>query len=660
MKSMFLLSLLFALNSLTNPVSARDAENTEPAIARVEKGNLVLEGIPEIPPEVAARFGQYQNARYAFLRGWHPSGEGILISTRFGETDQVHWVRSPGGTRHQVTFFDEPVGDVAVSPDPELNGFVFDKDAGGGEFFQVSFFDMKTGTHRMLSDGKSLHGGISVSNRGDRVAYYSTQRNGRDWDVHVAGLKGTAPPRAVLEKGGYWEPAGWSPDDRRLLVVRMVSANERHPYVLDLESGELTAIMTTEEQVAYGAVTWSHDGNMVYFSSDAGSEFLHLRVFDVETGDVRVLSADVPWNVKDVRVSHDGRWLAFTVNAGGIGKLHLWQAEGESWKEAALPELPVGQILRLRFSPDSGHLALVLNTAQTMGDVYMIELDTARLERWTYSEIGGLDTSGFTLPELVHYETFDEVDGKPRRIPAFYYKPPGEGPWPVLIDIHGGPEFQHRPYFIPQIRYFLEELGIAVLAPNVRGSAGYGKSYLKLDNGMKREDAVRDLGKLLDWIETRPELDAERVAVLGSSYGGYMVLAALTHFNDRLRGGVDIVGISNFVTFLENTQEYRRDFRRVEYGDERDPEMRAFLERISPTTNAHKITKPLFIAQGLNDPRVPVSEAEQILAAVRDNGGEPWYFLAKDEGHGFRKKSNFDHFTNAVSLFLEKVLLDRH
>ena len=660
MRNLFVLVLLAVL-CLTagTPTFAEPPDRGTPDRARVERGNLVLEGIPEIPPEVRERLAQYQNTRDASLVGWHPSGEGILISTRFGETDQVHWVKSPGGARHQLTFFDEPVRAVDVSPDPALNGFVYGRDVGGSEFYQLYLFDMGGGTSRLLTDGESRHGSVSVSNRGDRVAFYTTRRNGRDWDVHVAGLKQESS-RAVLEQGGFWAVGDWSPDDSKLLVARYVSIAETYPHILDLASGELQAVQPPGEKVGYGSAAWSHDGRGVYFTSDEASQFRHLRYYDLESGDKEVLTADIPWDVSQVAASPDGAWLAFTVNEGGVGRLHLWRAATR--EPAPVPELPAGQVFGLEFSPDSKRLGLVLSTYQTSADVYVLDLASGKLERWTYSEVGGLDTTRFVAPELVEYETFDRVatdggDGERRKIPAFYYRPQGEGPWPVVVQIHGGPESQYRPSFNARIQYLVGELGIAVLAPNVRGSSGYGKSYVQLDNGMKREDSVKDIGALLDWIATRPELDAERVAVFGGSYGGYMVLAAMTHYNDRLRGAIDIVGISNFVTFLENTKDYRRDLRRVEYGDERDPEMRAFLEKISPSNNAHKITKPLFIAQGLNDPRVPASEAEQILAAVRGNGGEPWYFLAKDEGHGFAKKSNRDEFTCAASLFLEEILL---
>jgi dipeptidyl aminopeptidase/acylaminoacyl peptidase len=250
------------------------------------------------------------------------------------------------------------------------------------------------------------------------------------------------------------------------------------------------------------------------------------------------------------------------------------------------------------------------------------------------------------------------VDGAPRQIPAFVYKPAASGDrLPVIISIHGGPEGQSRPYFSSTTQYWVNELGCAVIFPNVRGSTGYGKTWLALDNGFNREESVQDIGALLDWIATQPDLDPARVAVFGGSYGGYMVLASMTTYPDRIKCGVDVVGISNFVTFLENTQDYRRDLRRVEYGDERDPAMREFLLKISPTNNAAKIRSPLFVAQGENDPRVPASEARQIVQAVADNGIPVWTMFAKDEGHGFRKKNNRDYFMWSTILFFENFLL---
>jgi dipeptidyl aminopeptidase/acylaminoacyl peptidase len=305
---------------------------------------------------------------------------------------------------------------------------------------------------------------------------------------------------------------------------------------------------------------------------------------------------------------------------------------------------------------------MTLNTPQTPSDTFVLDLKRnptrhGDLVRWTFSEIGGLDSGAFIEPELVTYPTFDTGKGGPEAIPAWLYEPPGDGPHPVIISIHGGPEAQARPYFSSTYQMWLQTLGAAVLVPNVRGSNGYGKHYMGLDNGYKREDSVRDIGALLDWIATRPDLDADRVAVIGGSYGGYMVLASAVHYSDRLRAAVNIVGISNFVTFLENTQDYRRDARRAEYGDERDPDMRAHLQAISPLNQVERIHVPLFVVQGQNDPRVPVSEAEQIVAAMRAQGQPVWYMNALNEGHGYRKKENRDIYQQATVLFLQQHLL---
>jgi len=618
-------------------------------VERIERGNLVIEGIPDIPAEIEAELMRYENTRGAGFAGWLPQGQGLLISTRFGETNQIHRVSVPGGARQQLTFFDEPVGGAAINPTSEANGFLFTRDVGGSEFYQVFFQSLDNGSYKMLTDGESRNGGILWSSAGDSFVYFTTRRNGFDWDLHVYNIK-TGEERPVLASGGVWFPIAWSPDDRSLIATRYVSANESYPHLIDVATGEATPLSPTDEKIAFGGLDFSADGKGIYFVSDEGTDFQHLRYRDLASGETKTLTGHIPWNVTGFDLSEDGQRLAFVTNEDGIGKLRL--VDTQTFSQLETPALPIGQVWSLEFSPDDQHLGFVLNSPRSPSDVYSISFEDNTLVRWTHAEIGGLSSDRFIEPTLVRYETFDE-----REIPAFYYVPEGEGPFPVLIQIHGGPEGQSRPTFNAPIQYYLQEMGIAVLVPNVRGSAGYGKEYLLLDNGMKREDSVKDIGALLDWIEEQPELDSDRVAVTGGSYGGYMVLASMTHYNDRLRAGVDVVGISNFVTFLENTQDYRRDLRRAEYGDERDPTMRRFLERISPTNHAAKITKPLFVAQGLNDPRVPASESEQMVQVIRDNGGLVWYLLANDEGHGFSKKANRDYYRRAVALFLEEHLL---
>ncbi len=642
--------LLILLITLLNNSGTSEVE-------RREEGNLVIEGIPEIPEEVIDRMYRYRNVRTAIVEDWASDGEGMLISTRFGETYQLHWVDHPGGARRQLTFFPEPVRGASICPEPNKKSFLYSMDEGGGEFYQIHEYDLEDGKYRLLTDGESRNGGATWSNGGDRFAFYSTKRNGQDWDLYVLDPRATDPPELVLKEGGAWVVGDWAPGDDRLLVVKYISANESLPHILDLKTSELTEINPTDTKVAYGGGVWGKDGKGIYFTSDENTEFQHLRYWNLDKEEFKVLTNDIPWDIESVELSDDGKTLAFTANEDGIGVLYL--LDTQSGKRHKVPNLPIGQVYGLTFHPDGKRLALVLNTPQTPGDIYVLNMEDDSLVRWTFSEVGGLPTEEFVNPQLIHYPTFDSVDGEPREIPAFLFKPDnGEKKHPVVVYIHGGPESQFIPYFSSTFQYFLRELGVAVVAPNVRGSAGYGKSYLKLDNGFKREDSVKDIGALLDWIESQPDLDSERVAVMGGSYGGYMVLASLVHYSDRIKAGIDSVGISNFVTFLENTKDYRRDLRRVEYGDERDPEMRKFLETISPTNNAEKIRSALFIAQGLNDPRVPASEAEQMIEAIRGNEGVAWYLLAKDEGHGFSKKSNADYYYNAVALFLERHLLD--
>ena len=626
---------------------------TPPAVVREEVGNRVSENVPAVPAELVERLNRYQNTRGASFSGWLPDGS-LVINTRFGETNQAHRVRMPMGAREQLTFYPEPIS--AVSPAPGKNGFVFGKDVGGSEFWQLHWFDLDTRAVTLLTDGKRSQNSAPLwSKDGKQLAWSSTARNGTDYDLWIRDMA-TGESRMVLSEGGLWNATGFSPDGGKLLVTRYVSINESYPGELDLATGKLEMFPVDGGRAAFGGFQYAPDGKGVYFISDEERQFRTLRFHDPDSGRTELLSGNIPWDVEGFDISADGKHLAFSTNEDGIGKLHVITLPGH--QPVALPELPVGVIGNFGFSPDGQRLAVTLNSATSPSDVHVVELADARLVQWTASEVGGLDVSRFRAPTLVRYETFDQVDGKPRTIPAFYYRPAGNGPFPVVINIHGGPEAQSLPSFNPTIQFMLEELKVAVLVPNVRGSAGYGKDYLQLDNGMLREDSVKDIGALLDWIAKQPELDANRVGVSGGSYGGYMVLASMTHYNERIRAGIDVVGISDFGTFLANTESYRRDLRRAEYGDERIPEMKAFHDRIAPLNNAHKITRPLFVAQGLNDPRVPWTEAEQIVKAVRGNGGDVWYLLFKDEGHGFRKKTNADYFGAASVLFWQQHLIN--
>jgi dipeptidyl aminopeptidase/acylaminoacyl peptidase len=450
----------------------------------------------------------------------------------------------------------------------------------------------------------------------------------------------------------------WSPDDRRVAAVEYVSVNETYVHLVDVATGETETVTPRDRDgdsptVAYGDVRWSGDGESLYWTTDLGSEFRRLARYDLATKRSTPLTAGIPWDVEEFDLSEDGSRLALVANEGGVARVHV--LDTATGRELPAPDLPAGQITGLAFREGSHEVGFTLSSARSTADAYSFDLDAARLERWTESETAGLDPATFPEPDLIHYDSFDG-----RAIPAFVYRPAGDkfpGRRPVLIDIHGGPEGQFRPGFLGRTNHLINGLGLVLVFPNVRGSSGYGKTYLKLDNGKLREDAVKDIGALLDWIDAQPGLDAGRVGVVGGSYGGFMSLATQAKYNDRIKAGIDIVGISNFVTFLEHTQEYRRDLRRAEYGDERDPSMRAHLERISPLTNAAQIRTPLLVVQGKNDPRVPVTESEQIAAAVRNGGGPVWYVLGKDEGHGFARKPNQDYLQAVEVLFWRRYLL---
>jgi protease II len=652
-----IVSLAALVFSSPRPTLAQSANSSQEAVVAPNE-NLIVEGVPPIPQALAEKADRYTNFRSAFFASWHPTKREMLIATRFADTFQIHQVKMPAGARTQLTFY---VDDVRGAQYPPKGGgsFVFSKDIGGGEFYQLYRYDDSTGAVTLLTDGKSRNIGEVWSNDGKQMAYSSTRRDGKDVDIwlsepaHPDDLK-TNRMLAQMTGGG-WGALDWSPDDQQLLLLEEISANETYVWLVDSTTGAKTLLTPKggAEKIAYASAKFSKDGKGIYLTTDKDSEFQRLAYLDLSSKKYTFLTAHIHWDVEDFDITPDGKAIAFTTNEDGFSVLHL--LDTKSGKEKPAPKLPAGLIFGVKWHRNGRDLAFGVTGSRSPSDVYSIDVPTGKVDRWTSSETGGLNPESFSEAELVHWKTFD---GK--SISGFLYRPAARftGKRPVIIDIHGGPEGQFRPAFLGRNNYYMNELGIAMIFPNVRGSTGYGKTFLTLDNGFLREDSYKDINSLFDWIAQQPDLDASRVMVTGGSYGGFMTLAVATNYNDRLRCSVDIVGPSNLVTFLENTSGYRQDLRRVEYGDERDPKMRAFLERIAPANNAQKISKPLFVIQGKNDPRVPWTEAQQMVAVVRKNGAPVWFLMAKDEGHGFSKKKNVDYQFYATVLFIQQFLLN--
>lgn len=651
-------SLLLSAGATASAQAAAPAEETFPV-----PDSIIAQGVPPIPLAQTEDLAPYENIRVAAVVDWHPAERRLLIRTRFGETNQLHEVAVPMGARVQKTFMREQVMEGFYRPnDPRQ--IVFQLNEGGAENFQLFLLDTRSGRYRRFTDGKHRYNEPLWSRGGKLLAYSANSRNGRDMDLYVADPSSPGSERRVAELAGDWTSLDWSPDDRRVLMSEYVSINESYLHWVDVASGQVQAVTPRRGKdaptVSFQGGAWSRDGKAIYTLSDEDSEFRRLVRIDLDSGRRTVVSGDIPWDVEEFDVSDDGTVIAFFVNEDGVSRLHLLSAA--TGQALPSPKLPEGVANNVIFRPGSHEVAFSVSWARSPNDAYSYDVDSKRLDRWTASEAGGLNAESFAVPELVRYPTFDTVSpgGARRTIPAFVYRPSADrfpGKRPVFINIHGGPESQSRPAFLGSYNYVVDELGVVLVVPNVRGSTGYGKTYLKLDNGMLREDSVKDIGALLDWIATQPGLDASRVMVGGGSYGGYMVLASLTHYSDRLCCAFDSVGISNFVTFLENTQDYRRDLRRAEYGDERDAKMRAFLESIAPANHADRIKRPLMVSQGANDPRVPLSESDQIVAKVKANGVPVWYLVGKDEGHGFQKKSNSDYQRAVLFEFMRRHLL---
>ena len=642
------LALAFAL--LTSVVATAQQKSD----VVVPNENLITQNIPDISKELAGQVKKYSESRGASIAAIHPTKKEVLISTRFGATLQFHLVKQPMGDRTQLTFFDEPVSGATYEP---INGayLIYSRDSGGNEFGQLYKLDLKNLQSTLLTDGgRSQNSGITWRKDGKGFFYLSTKRNGGDRDIYFMDPDNPASEKLILQlKGGGWGITDIAADNKTLLVREYLSANESHVWSLDVETAKLSEVTDRKRtNIIQTNANFSANANEIWYVTDKENEFQRLATLNLTTKETTYYTTAIPWNVESYELSEDKKLLVFITNEAGSNKMYLMNTQDKRY--AAVKNIPVGIISNATFTKDNQQIFFTQSTAKTSSDVYQLNIKTGTIDQWTKSELGEMQESDIALPQPIKWKSFDNLD-----VSGFYYSasPKFTGKRPVLINIHGGPEGQSMAAFLGSGNYYTNEMGVALIFPNVRGSSGFGKSFIAKDNGYLREDSVKDIGALLDWIAQQPELDKDKVMIMGGSYGGYMSLATAFHYADRIKCSVDVVGISNFNTFLKNTEEYRRDLRRVEYGDERDPKMAAFFEKIAPLNNTEKIKKPLFIIQGTNDPRVPVTEATQMRDKLKMQGNTVWYLEAKDEGHGFRKKPNVDFQRLAVIRFMQEYLL---
>ncbi|PSQ18583.1 S9 family peptidase [Halobacteriales archaeon QS_8_69_26] len=592
---------------------------------------------------------RYLNVRSAGSASFGPDGDRISFLMDTTGVSQVWTLSAPGEWPEQRTFYDERVTFASWSPEhPEL---VFGMDEGGNEraqFYRLSASGSEVTNLTRHPEAKHRWGGWS--NDGGRFAFASNRRNEAEFDVYVQDRDATGEDAELVYEGdGWYSVVGWSPDDRRLIVAEAHSSFDQDLYVLDIETGDLEHLTPHEDDVRYQSAEWGPDGEALYVVTDEGADTLYLARLDVETGDLERVRSGGEWNVDGVALDQDTGRLVYSRNVNGYTELTVGELAGPTTiAEHPTPDLPGGVAGGVSFDPDAERFAVTAVGSGTNANVYVVEVETSEVECWTRASTAGIPPETFREPDLVRYESFDGLE-----VPAFFTLPEETtgGETPVVVDIHGGPESQRRPSFNPVKQYLLAR-GYAVFEPNVRGSSGYGREYTHLDDVRNRMDSVADVEAGVEWLHDHPAVDPDRIACMGGSYGGFMVLACLTEYPDLWAAGVDVVGIANFVTFLENTGDWRRELREAEYGSLEDD--REFLESISPINNIGSIAAPLFVLHGENDPRVPVGEAEQIVEEAREQGVPVRKLIFEDEGHGFSKLENRIEAYSAIAEFLDE------
>ena len=659
-------SALVTLSALAQPVTPANEIVTPNA-------NLHIEGIPPIPKVLADSVARYADFRGHRFIAWHPKKQEMIVAHRAAgsSTNQLFSVKSAMGELTPITNHADPISGATIEP-TEGKYIVFEASKGGSEAFQMFRQDVDGQPAAQITDSNFRHSRAAWRRINDKptgellFSSVPLDRNlSAEQKTNIATTYRLIDPkqpdksRVVAELPGTgWFGGSFDRAGNQILLTRYVSANESEVWIHSLDTGQRERVLPASNgaKSTYFAGRFSRDGKGIFVVSDRDGEFRELMFYDLKAKTVKSLTRGLPYDVEDASEDDEGdddgsRIIYTRLNVKGKNELRAY--DSATFKEVAIKGVPDGTIRSVSTRRGSAEIVLNVVSARSPGDVYALNPMTGARVPWTKAA-SPMDMSNFKSQDIITWKSFDgrEISGLINRAPSRF-----TGKRPVVINIHGGPEAQAKIGFSGRWNYFVDELGITVIAPNVRGSSGFGKTFLDLDNGYKREDSVKDIGALLDWVATQPDLDASRVLVTGGSYGGYMSLAVSTNYPDRIAGAIDVVGISHFVTFLETTESYRRDLRRVEYGDERDPKMREFLNSISPLTNAHKIKKPLLVVQGKNDPRVPYTEAEQIVARARANGSTVWYLRAENEGHGFARRENADYYFYSMVRFMQDTIL---
>jgi dipeptidyl aminopeptidase/acylaminoacyl peptidase len=585
--------------------------------AREERGNLTFDGVLQPSPALVARITPWLAGRSATVAGWLPDG-ALLVTTRFGEIGQLHRVAGPLGAREQLTFDDDPVISAAASAASGAAGVAY-VTAGPGAVPQLRALRFSDRTTPRIAAPRVQPGALVWSPDGKTVAFQAASADGVHQEILAFEPGGNLQPRLLVAAGiRSWRPLAFSPDGARLLIENEVNSQHSELWFADVNTGGVTAIMLPTPPRRVAAARFAPDGRNIYLIAQF-DEFARLHRLDPTTNEFTTITDNVSWDIESFAASADGRYLAFVANVAGVSRLSV--IDQVARMELAPQGLPQGRIADLAFDAAGRRLALSAESATQPADSWVYEPATNTLVRWTHSEMGPVDAAALVTPEFISFPSWDRANGSARTLPAWVYRPRTPGPHPVLVRIASGPAEQYRPGFDAFTQFAVNVLGYVVIAPNVRGAPGYGRSFEALGDSVRREDAVRDIGSLLVWIGVQRDLDRSRVVLMGESQGAQVALGSLAQYSDRVAGGISLAGMTTYARI----------------------------------PNARALRRPLLVVQGAQDLLAPTFEAERLVATARGNGAEVWYVLAKDEAHVFRRKANRDAWMTVAAAFLERL-----